>query len=622
MLKILRLNALLPTNSFLFYTLLCISFLILAACSSGNGDSANTIDSDSSGDVYGESELLISLTDAEGDFLSYLVNVNSITLHKTTGEVIEALPISTSVDFAQYVEATELLNITTVPAGLYDSAEITLDFTNAQIIVQNENGDSVTASAIDADGNPLTVVSVAIEFGDRDKFVIRRGIPVQVTLDFDLDASNQIVIDNDAATVIVNPVFVADTILEHPKSFRLRGLLAQVSQGDDVFTMDLRPFRRRVGHYGSARIHVNAQTRYEINQQPVANEEGLIALQALEGNNAVVTEGVWNRITHRYIANYVYAGSSVPWYQADMLRGTVVKRTEDVITVRGAVIEMADGQFVFNDTVTVTLSDSTRVLIRAALEQRDATIADISVGSAVFISGDVESEGVMDASNGYVGIHLSHLSANIVNSGPLALDLDLINGRRVDLFDFTGTGIDAANDADPDNYEIDTGSLSLSGLLPGDPVHVRGLIKQYGSAPEDFIATTIINAAEVRAHLVISYGSEGSVTAISNIDESGILFNLEDAVNRHHIYTAGTCTDLNDLPAIPLIAPGDERGIYAITKYQRVKIYTYYSDFLAALNEDLEAGELVSRFDAHGFYDSDNALFTSLQFRVRLVSID
>jgi hypothetical protein len=596
----------------------CLLSLLLAACG-GSGSSATDTSDTVSGDT--DSELLISLTDAEGDFLTYLVDVSSIKLTRSNGAIIEALPNSTSIDFAQYVEVTELLSIATVPAGRYDSAEITLDFTGAQITVQDELGNPLLADVQDSNGDPLNVLTVAVEFSDRDGFTIRRGIPAQITLDFDLDASNEIVIENGTATVTVSPVFLADTILENPKSFRLRGLLGAVSIDDDMFPIDLRPFRHRIGQFGAARVRVTEQTQYEINQQTVPNENGLAAMSALGRGMAVVTEGFWDRANHRYTARYVYAGSSVPWNDDDMVRGTVVSRSGNTLNVRGATIEMAAGQFTFSDTVSVTVGDNTNVRVQGNSDT-DATIADISVGSAVYISGVMTGDSEMDATGGFVRVHFGFVAGHVVSAGPLAINASMINGRRIDLFDFTGTGINTANDADPGNYEIDSGTLNLAGILPGDPVRVRGLVMEYGNAPEDFIATTVINAADVRGHMVITYGADGTASAINNLDESGILCNRDNATEHHHLSRAGITTDLNDLAAMPLVVPGNERGIYAISSRQRTRLYTFYSDFLVALSAELNAGALVSRFDAQGFYDDSAALFTSSRFRVKLADAD
>ena len=48
-------------------------------------------------------------------------------------------------------------------------------------------------------------------------------------------------------------------------------------------------------------------------------------------------------------------------------------------------------------------------------------------------------------------------------------------------------------DADPLNYEVDTGSLSLTGIAVDDPVISRGFPTPFGTAPSDFTAVLIIS---------------------------------------------------------------------------------------------------------------------------------
>ena len=111
--------------------------LSLAACggSGGSGDSgpsggdtasqicdpADSQTLDNCGSVY------IGLTDADGDFLTYAVDVLSLTLERSNGAVVETLPLATRVDFAQYTDLTEFLTAATVPPGTYVGGQIRLD---------------------------------------------------------------------------------------------------------------------------------------------------------------------------------------------------------------------------------------------------------------------------------------------------------------------------------------------------------------------------------------------------------------------------------------------------------------------------------------------------------------
>ena len=76
----------------------------------------------------------IGLTDADGDFLSYTVDVVSLKLKRANGAMVETLPATTRIDFAQYVDLTEFFTAATIPNGAYVAATLRLDFTNAEII--------------------------------------------------------------------------------------------------------------------------------------------------------------------------------------------------------------------------------------------------------------------------------------------------------------------------------------------------------------------------------------------------------------------------------------------------------------------------------------------------------
>ena len=83
-----------------------------------------------------EGVVAIGLTDAQGDFLTYTVDVTSLTLTKADSTFVQTLPQRTRVDFAQIVDLTEFVTGATIPAGTYVSATLNLDYTNADIQVE------------------------------------------------------------------------------------------------------------------------------------------------------------------------------------------------------------------------------------------------------------------------------------------------------------------------------------------------------------------------------------------------------------------------------------------------------------------------------------------------------
>src|SRR5712675_1805376 len=61
-----------------------------------------------------EGVVAIGLTDAQGDFLTYTVDVTSLTLTKADGTVVQTLPQRTRIDFAQVVDLTEFVTGATI----------------------------------------------------------------------------------------------------------------------------------------------------------------------------------------------------------------------------------------------------------------------------------------------------------------------------------------------------------------------------------------------------------------------------------------------------------------------------------------------------------------------------
>ncbi|VAW79808.1 hypothetical protein MNBD_GAMMA14-1205, partial [hydrothermal vent metagenome] len=121
----------------LIWLMLLVAIFIVAGCGGGGSGS----DSDSG-------EVVISLTDAEGDFATYTVDVLSIKLTRADGTEVETLPLATRVDFAQYTDVSEFLTTATVPNGRYVKGSMVLDYSNADIRVEDASGDAQPATAI------------------------------------------------------------------------------------------------------------------------------------------------------------------------------------------------------------------------------------------------------------------------------------------------------------------------------------------------------------------------------------------------------------------------------------------------------------------------------------------
>ena len=69
------------------------------------------------------------------------------------------------------------------------------------------------------------------------------------------------------------------------------------------------------------------------------------------------------------------------------------------------------------------------------------------------------------------------------------------NDEESGVVNISGTGTDTANDADPDNYEIDTATLEVADIPMESLVGVRGFVRPFGQAPKDFDAITVAQRA-------------------------------------------------------------------------------------------------------------------------------
>lgn len=598
-------------------TLIFSSAFVLSAFLTGCSEQADDTANKDEGDIY------VSLTDAEGDFSQYQVDVTALKLYKANGSVIETLPNTTTIDFAQYVDVTEFLSTASVPTGFYTKAEITLNYDQAQLSVENASGESIPATAFDEDNNALSSVTLTTFINGNQGFAIRKGQPISLTIDFDLESSNEVDVNDtgDSATVTVNPVLVANTTFDDDKERRLRGLLASVDTTENTYDVNIRPFQTRHHDFGKLTVQADDQTVYEINGESYDATTGLEELAKLDATAAIITLGMFDFDSKQFYANEVFAGSSVPWNDKDTVKGSVVARSGNTLTILGATLELDDGQFTFNDQVTVLVDADTKVSKQGSTEAVD--INDLSIGQRVIIIGDAQNDDTFDATSeeGIVRMRYSDITGTVALASPLQVDVQHMNRRHVSNFDFTGTGSDSSTDADPTQYEINTSTLSLSHLNDGSAVKVRGFVNEFATAPEDFTAKSIMDVSHVNTKMFINYGRSGSSTAVTSLDDNGLQLDISSATGRHYLNQFGVITDLADLASVPVIIPNDNgRTLFTLNQGKSLRVFTNWNNFQTALNEALNEGKLISLVHSSGLYDGSELDFTSRHLVIRLVS--
>ncbi|MBU6432432.1 MAG: metallophosphoesterase [Nitrospirae bacterium] len=568
-------------------------------------------------------QALISVTDAAGDFLSYVVNVQSLTLTRQDGTEVETLPLTTRINFADYVDLTEFFTAATIPSGTYISARMRLDFSTADLQVEDSTGNAISvpvANIQDAQGNPITTLDVTVRFDDRRALVIAPGVPSHLTLDFNLRASNTVDLTVTPPVVTVKPFLVADVDPQNPKTMRLRGPLDSVNQQNHTYQVFLRPMFGPLGSvplstFGSVTVHTDTNTVFEIDQVTSQGDAGLTALAAKPTGTATVAIGEWEVVTKQFKANEVLAGSSVPGGTRDVVTGVVMARSGDQLTVRGATLVRSDGTFTFHETVTVNVGATTTVR-QQALMTTGLTKDAISVGQQLTAFGTFNvSTNTLDATTGLVRLLVTSVAGtvNTTGTGSLQINVQRIQGRRIALFNFAGTGTSTTTDADPTQYQVATGLLDLTALTTGTPVRVLGFVTPFHTAPPDFTAQTLVNLVDDPATLVVNWSPPTAGPFTSNTD-AGLVLDLTGVGTAHYVWRGPVATDLLGLGSLPTIVPANPiQGLFAVGSSGQIQVFTQFHDYSLALQQRLAQGQKANAVGAHGMYSDSSVSITADQ---------
>ena len=625
-----------------FILFLSLIFLI-QGCGGGGGSSSSSSGSSSSS----SGQALIGLTDAPGDFVRYAVNVTAVQLQKLDGTLVDALPPTgaTVVDFAQLTNMTEFLTAGTVEVGTYNTVILTLDYSNADIEVYDNNGDVIpipVANITDDEGNPITSpIDLTVDLGSN--LTIAVGVPAQLALDFNLGATNVVTFSGDTPSLEVSPVLDASLTPDTDKIQRFRGPLQSVNVSGNSFVMILRPFANALSKhdtsFGTMTVNVNSNTAFYIDGVTYTTG-GLQALNAEPQYTAVIAHGTFDSSLN-FTAEEVLAGSSVPGGTLDAASGTVLSRSGDTLTMKGATLIRSTGTITFNPTMTITLASTTKV--SKQFSKGSFTIGDISVGQHIDVLGTYNSSTTtLDATNGYARMDITAIlgelnypaSSTEQSEGWLSMSLEAIDGIRIlntatDPFDFTGTGTNSTNDASILDYVInpetglDTSTLTTNHM----PLRMKGFMAPFGSAPEDFDAQTIINLSDAKAFLNVGWGGAGRLesdvfTSISTT--AGLVLNgstMSSVGVFHRVNRENDITDfvLNYPGTNPIVqADGASTDKFCIDQAGTLTIYDTYAGFINALNTACTAGAKIRHLYGWGTFSDGSETFSGYYLQINL----
>jgi len=620
---------------------LLLSALFVTACGGGSSTSTNqdiaqaTACDPANPATIGEcGTVLVGFTDADGDFLNYTVDVIKLTLETANGRTVEVLPQQTRINFTDYVDLTELVSAATVPPATYVSGTISLDYTDSEVFV--ESGDlSKAAIVTDSDGTPLQQVDLKIVLSNRDQLTVVRQRTALLQLDFDLEASHDVDIVPTPATAAAEHFIFAEVHPVDEKDIRVRGPLVSVNEAEMNYVIAIRPFHDRDGDFGRFTVNIGDDTEFEVDGTLFVGGEGLRALSAAGQGTPTIANGTLTVAERRFVAARVLAGSSVPGSDLDAVVGNIIKRDGNLLTVRGATIiprdTATDRRAHFHDDVVVEVGPNTKVF-KDGHRNSDLRIAALSIGQRVSIRGNqttpttdaLAPQVLFDATEGAVRMHVTHLVGivNTVVPGQTDITLYAIDRRRSAIFDFTGTGASEDLDADPDNYEIATGNLTLADFSTGRPIVAYGFPTAFGTAPPDFNGRTVIDFTDVRSTLGIAWGSAGTIAPFASAGPDGIVLALDngDIGVRHHVKQGPLLINLLSLGTNTTILPrATDRMLFSIKTADSLRQYSDFDDFIADLTNSLNGSTTARSMYARGKFDAATNTITAYKIGILLL---
>jgi hypothetical protein len=588
----------------------------------------------------------VTLSDTPGDFTSYIVNVNSLTLTGKTVGVVTAVGAVEPVDFTKLRNFSELWSAASIPNDTYTSASIILDYTNANISVM-VNGVPTKAKVVDTTGAAVTTQTVNITFDPVNQPLIQPTLQsasaIRLAIDLNLPASNVTDMTTSPPTVTIKPFMTAATSAPDTKPVRVRGPLINSSVNVGTYTVYVRPFFDEVNNLGSLSMFNGASTVFTVSGTTYVGPPGLTALsQTSAGStvtaafttyqptatNASVTAGVFNPI-------YVVAGSTLEDFYTQGLEGDVIARSGNILTVRGSTLQFNDGtrQYIDTPDAVVIVGPSTIVTADDNTTLTGLNYNSVAVGQHIIARGlyslpasgvaTLDATGASSTNTGSVRLVSTELFGSVVSAAApsLVLNLQTIENWPVSVYNFTGNGSAAVS---PAAYSVNTGSLAIpAGLGVGNPVWTEGLGAPFGSAPPDFNAFAINAELSVPASLQVDW-TGGTTAPFATATSAGLTINAN--------YTSGVIRvgsesiDLTSLAPTPQIVPATPIGdpglpakfmpAFAIGNLSAanttsITVFNTFAAFVAQLPTTIVAATPAFHFVATGVYNRGNNTFTA-----------
>jgi hypothetical protein len=341
----------------------------------------------------------------------------------------------------------------------------------------------------------------------------------------------------------------------------------------------------------------------------------------------------------KFNSTYVVAGSTLEDFYTQGLEGEVIARSGNTLTVRGATLQLNDGQSSYINTpdAVILLGPSTIVTADDNPALTGLDYNSISVGQHIIARGiyslpasgvtTLDATGNSSTNTGSVRLLSTHLWGPLVSAaaGSVTMNLQTIDNWPVSVYDFTGNGAAAVT---PASYVVNTGTLAPpAGSVAGSPLWIDGVSAPFGSAPPDFDAFAINPELSVPARLQVDW-TGGTTAPFATLTPTGLTIDLTNANLSAEVIRIGSeSIDMKSLAATPQIVPQAATvppaglppvfvPVFAIGNLSAadtttISVFNSFAGFATQLPLSVVAATPAYHFVATGVYNRGSNTFTA-----------
>ncbi len=459
--------------------------------------------------------LTFSVTDSGADqFTSFFLDLTSIQARSADGAVTTIFSGVQRIDLASLRDASQVLNLVSLPPAQYDQVAVTIDFSHAECILV---GQSFPALILDGDGNPRSRSErYEVEVFDPIQGVIGENRSVEL----DFGSARAMEVDAAANEVRFEPVPAVRVDRLDSKPLVMDGRLATVDEIGGFFETELTTSAGATVSFVT--ITGTSETVFLIDEVLSAGLDGLMALASVSAGTPVRVHGQVDFFSSRMLASHIEVGTSTPVGGLDIMEGQVVGRIggagEDVtLTVigKGSTADSADT--LVNSTFTVLASfPDTKVLQEGAAEYANTNA--LNIGQTVRVFGSLAGT-MMDATRAtdIVKILPTRIVGFAVNppaGETLTMDLERVAATSEEEFNWSEGG---ATPPDPDALTVKVNPLSFFlEIIAGGRVEAFGAFRPVDDAEQDFEAEQLFNRNN--SYLVVVRDRNGGLKLTPTIE--------------------------------------------------------------------------------------------------------